>query len=193
MNKINIRIGVFTVLILIAAFSRIIPHPYNFSPLVAIALFGGSQFKNKFAAMMLPVMAYFVSDISFAIAGGVGFYGISQFFVYGAMLIVTILGMNMKDTKPLRVLGYTLSGSAIFWMISNFGVWAANYFANGTAMYEPGLTLGLTYLRALPFYNTYSNELFFSALCGDIFYSALIFGAFSWIQRKFPALRYHNV
>ncbi|MFV0604519.1 MAG: DUF6580 family putative transport protein [Niabella sp.] len=190
MKKINTKIGLVLVMILLAAFSRIIPHPYNFTPLVAMALFGGAMMDKKWMAYLMPITAYLLSDVIFSLFGAKGFYGISQIFVYGAMLLVTALGTTMGNPKPLKVVGYSLSGSAIFWIISNFGVWFGNYLAAGTATHEAGLTLGVTYLRALPFYNMYSNELFVNAFAGDLFYSVVLFGIYALVQKRIPAMGY---
>lgn len=190
MNKMNSKVLVIVLMILAAAISRIIPHPYNFTPLVAMALFGGATLRTKWQAYLIPIAAYFISDLIFAAIGSTGFYGLSQFFVYGAMFLVTALGTTMGQPKALKVLGYSLSGSAIFWIVSNFGVWAANYFAAGTTAHEAGLTLGMTYLRALPFYNTYSNELFIGAFAGDLFYNIVLFGGFALVQKFYSSPSY---
>jgi len=197
MNKINTRTGALGVLILLAALSRLLPHPYNFSPLVAIALFGGSQFDKKWQAFIVPIAAYLISDTVLQISGKMGVYSfsqpfiiVSQAFVYAGMILVTLLGTTLHHPKAVKVLGYSLTGSAIFWIISNFGVWIGNYFAAGTPYYEPGLTLGMTYLRALPFYNTMSTELFANAFLGDLFYSAVLFGVFALAQKRYPGLQY---
>lgn len=200
MNKISVRTGVIIVMIVLAALSRLLPHPYNFSPLVAIALFGGSLFKNKWQAYLVPIGAYLISDIILQATGLMGVYSfaqpfviISQAFVYAGMILVTLLGTSLHHPKAVKILGYSLTGSAIFWVISNLGVWVGNYFAAGTLTYEPGLTLGMTYLRALPFYNVMSTQLFFNAFAGDLFYTALLFGVFALIQKNYPALRYSGI
>ncbi len=189
MKTINAKVGVVILMIILAAVSRIIPHPYNFTPLVAISLFGGAMLQNKWQAFIIPIAAYLISDLVFFLLGGTGFYGISQLFVYGAMLLVTALGTTMGKPKALKVLGYSIGGSAIFWIVSNLGVYFGSRIA-GAIEFEPGLTLGMTYLRALPFYNTYSNELFLGAFAGDLFYTSVLFGVFALLQKSYPALRY---
>lgn len=188
MNKLNIRTGLIILLIISAALSRLIS-PYNFSPLVAIALFGGSLFQKKWQAYVIPLAAYLLSDFAFTLMGKVGFYGISQFFVYGAMILVTALGTTLRQPKALKVLGYSLTGSAIFWIVSNFGVWVGSQIPQAIE-YEPGLTLGMTYLRALPFYNHFSNTLFLNAFLGDLLYSGLLFGVYALLQKRNPAFHY---
>lgn len=190
MNKLNVKTGVVIIMIIAAAISRIIPHPNNFTPMMAMALFAGATFSKKTYAYVLPIAAYLLSDLVFAAFGKSGFYGVSQLFVYGAMIIVTALGTTMKQPKVLKVLGYSLTGSAIFWIVSNFGVWFANYIAAGSPTHEAGLSLAMVYTRALPFYNMYSNELFFGAFAGDLFYSAVLFGVFALVKRNYPAVKY---
>ncbi|WP_460684051.1 DUF6580 family putative transport protein [Niabella aquatica] len=199
MTKINTRIIILAVLILLAAFSRLLPHPYNFSPLVAIALFGGSRFDKKWQAFIVPVIAYFISDIALLASGKMGIYSfsqpfviISQAFVYAGIILVTLLGTTLHHPKAVNILGYSLTGSAVFWIISNLGVWVGNYFAAGTLTYEPGLTLDMTYLRALPFYNTMSTEMFANAFLGDLFYCAVLFGLLALAQKRYPGLQYSN-
>lgn len=200
MNKISMRTRIIVVMIVLAALSRLLPHPYNFSPLVAMALFGGAMFQNKWQAYLVPIAAYLVSDIALQMTGKMGIYSfsqpfilISQAFVYVSMLLVTLLGTSLHQPKTVKILGYSLTGSTIFWVLSNFGVWFGNHFAAGTILYEPGLTLGTTYLRALPFYNTMSSELFLNAYLGDLFYAALLFGVFALIQKKYPQLSYSRI
>ncbi|MGE9311847.1 DUF6580 family putative transport protein [Niabella sp. CJ426] len=194
MNKLNVRAGVLFAIILVAALSKLIfSHlgVYNLSPLVAIALFGGSQFKNKRLAYLFPIVAFLISDLAFYLVGKTGFYGVSQFFVYGAILLITALGTTLQNPKAIKILGYSLTGSAIFWIISNFGVWIGSRIP-GAIEYEPGLTLGMTYLRALPFYNEVSAQMFRNAFGGDILYCFLLFGVYALAQKKNPALRYSN-
>lgn len=170
--------------IAVAAISRIVPHPYNFAPLGAMALFGAAYFQNKKAAFLLPLGAYFVSDllvnnILYAdyYSGFVLFYpGIM--WTYGAMLLITAAGLLiLKKITPLRVAGGALSASLIFFIISNFGVWAM------------GLTYPLTagglaacYTAALPFFHT--------TILGDLIYAGIMFGAFELINRKVPELKH---
>ncbi|MGJ7032084.1 DUF6580 family putative transport protein [Niabella hirudinis] len=189
--KLTNKFWIITLMIIVAVLSRLLPHPYNFTPLMAIALFGGATFDKKWQAYLVPLAAYFISDIFlFNNAGYYTAYLVSQLFVYGGMILVTMMGTTLKQPKALSVLGYTLSGSAIFWILSNFGVWVGNFFAAGTPNYESGLSLGYVYLRALPFYNELSTKLFAGAFGGDLFYSGILFGLYALAQKSLPALRY---
>lgn len=177
-------------LVLFAVISRVINVEFgiwgNFACVGAISLFSGNVIKNKSLAYLVPLAAYFLSDLFIQLFTKTqGFYGISQFFVYASMLLVVFLGSKMGDAKALKVTTFSLGGSFIFWVVSNFGVW----FANGmtpvnSPMHEPGLTLGFTYLRALPFYNNFSSELFVGTFVGDLVYNGLLFGAFALISNR---------
>lgn len=168
-----------TALILVAAISRIInaeTHWYNFGPMVAISLFSGSVLKNKSYAYILPLAAYFLSDLYLQLVHHNGFYGISQFFVYGGMALVVTLGAFMKKINVARVAGFTIGGSLLFWLISNFGVFLGGYWGTGLQ------GLATTYLMALPFYNKMGTELFFNAILGDLIFSGVLFGAYALLK-----------
>jgi hypothetical protein len=187
-NNKNVFLCVF--LIITAVLSRVINLEFhllgNFACLGAISLFSGNIIKNKSYAYLIPLAAYLISDLFIAfIQGQQGFYGISQFFVYAPMLLIVLLGTKMGEPKTMKVLGFSLASSAIFWIVSNFGVWFANETMSvANPMHEQGLTLGFTYLRALPFYNKFSSELFVGTFAGDLAYSSLLFGAYAILKNK---------
>ncbi|HLS71809.1 MAG TPA: DUF6580 family putative transport protein [Chitinophagaceae bacterium] len=145
---------------------------YNFAPLVGIALFSGFLFKKSSWAYLIPFIIYFISDVLLEVFYGTGFYGFSQFFVYGAMALVVLLGNSIKKPKALNLLGFAVSGSLLFWIISNLGVFLAGYYGYSFA----GLIQ--TYLMAIPFYTPMGTELFFNAIVGDVLYTFATFGLF---------------
>lgn len=179
-----------TALVLFAVITRIINVELglwqNFACIGAISLLSGAVLKNKPQAYIIPLAAYLLSDLYLQfIAHKVGFYGTSQYFVYGAMLLVVFLGSRMGQPKALKVFGFSIAGSAIFWIISNFGVWFANMTMPVTSpFYENGLTLSFTYLRALPFYNDFAKEMFLGTFISDLAFSGLLFGAFALLKNK---------
>lgn len=170
-----------TALILFATLSRIINaelHFYNFGPLVAIGLLSGAVMKNKSYAYLLPLGAYLLSDLYMQFVHGNGFYGISQFFVYGGMALVVLLGTFMKKVNAAKVLGFSLGGSLVFWVVSNFGVFLGGYWGTG---FEG---LSTTYLMALPFYTKDGTSLFLNAIVGDLIFSGVLFGAYAVLKNK---------
>lgn len=158
-------------LILIGVGLRLLPHPPNFAPIAAIALFGGLYFSRKIA-LILPIAAMVISDIS------IGDYEPKLMaFVYGSFLLCVVLGFWLKKHKKW----YTVGGSAIlcsvlFFLITNFAVWA---FTPWYAKTISGLIQ--CYLMALPFFR--------NTLLGDLFYVTIFFGVYEivevWIRKKF--------
>lgn len=180
-NKNTFTILSCTALVILAVISRIInteTHWYGFAPVVAISLFSGAILKNKAYAYLLPLAAYLLSDIFLGLFTNTqGFYGISQFFVYGAMALVVLLGTQMRQPKALRILGFTLGGSAIFWIVSNLGVFAGGFYGYS---FEGLLN---TYLMAIPFYTPMGSSMFINAFVGDLLFSGLLFGTYALLSQ----------
>src|SRR5699024_7294073 len=109
-----------------AALSRLLPHPYNFSPIAGMALLAGSVIADKKWAFIFPLAALFISDLCFALFTNIpGFYGISQLINYGAFVLIIVLGMLfIKKIKLKNIVLTSLTASVLFFIISNFGTWA---------------------------------------------------------------------
>ena len=129
-------------LILILALSRLIPHPPNFTPIIAVAIMSGYFFKNIYLAFFTILISMLISDMF------IGFYK-NMFFVYTAMFLISFIFYQLSEKlkKFKNVVLFTLSGSLIFFIISNFGVW---FVSN---IYERTI-LGLVecYILAIPFF-----------------------------------------
>lgn len=181
-NKNTFTILICTALVLLAVVSRIInteTHWYGFAPVVAISLFSGAILKNKTYAYLLPLCAYLLSDLFMQyFTTTPGFYGISQYFVYGGMALVVLLGTFMRRPKPLRILGFSLGSSLIFWIVSNLGVFFAGYYGFS---FQGLLT---TYLMAIPFYTPTGTDLFVNAFAGDLLFSGALFGLYALLTRR---------
>lgn len=158
------------VLILFAAFSRLIPHPMNFAPVAAIALFAGAYMDKKFA-FIIPVTAMLLSDIF------LGFYSGIE-WVYGSFAVIALIGFWLGKRIENRsgfgkagyIFGTALVSSVIFFIITNFGVWTSGMF------YEMNFK-GLIecYTLAIPFFR--------NSLAGDLFYSAAMFGIYVLVTK----------
>jgi len=151
------------IIIILAAVTRLIPHPPNFTPLIAIGLFGGAYIHNRSLAVLIPIGAMFLSDLF------LGFHG-TVYFVYGSLLLVTILGMLL--IKKITIRNYTiaaLSSSFLFFLITNFGVWL-------TSSYYPKNIQGILscYTMALPFLG--------NTLAGTLLYSSVMFGGYELLK-----------
>ena len=174
-----------TGLILLAALTRLLPHPPNFSPIEAIALFGGAYFASRQWALVVPLVVMFLSDLALGLVhGGIYFdYFTSAGFwlVYACIVLSTMLGFGLRGKVTSgRVLGYSLAGSVLFFIVTNFGAWL------GSPMYPQTLAgLGAAYVAGIPFFKW--------TVLGTLFYSALLFGGFALLRRKVPALRAQTV
>jgi hypothetical protein len=167
-------------IIVLAALSRLLPHPPNFSPVEAIALFGGAYFAKRHAAVWVPLVAMFLSDIALGLVNG-GIYAdyfLSAGFalVYLCIGLSALLGFGLRGrVGVLRVAGYSLLGSVLFFLVTNFGAWL------GSSMYpQTAAGLGQAYVAGIPFFQ--------NTVLGTLFYSALMFGSFAWLRRRSPAL-----
>jgi len=167
---------VFVVLIILGVVSRMVPHLANFTAVGAISLFAGFYFKKQWK-IIAPLAIMFISD-SF-----LGFYDLRLMFtVYFCLFIYFILGAYIKQNKIVfRAVGFSLLGSVLFFVITNFAVWSF-------ASWYPHTSTGLLscYIMALPF--------FFNSLLGDVFYTSVVFGAYALVLnvariQKFLAIK----
>ncbi|MGC4104599.1 DUF6580 family putative transport protein [Ferruginibacter sp.] len=170
-------------LILIAALSRLLPHPPNFAPIASLAIFGGAVVGNKKYALVLPLGALLLSDVLFELFTDTkGFYDISQSFVYGAVILITFLATQIKKVNTKNILFACLWSSVIFFVLSNFGVWVSGAF-------YPKTFAGLMecYYAAIPFYkNEFFGNFVLNLFMGNVFYTALLFGAYAVVRKLMP-------
>ena len=161
-------------LILILAFARLIPHPPNFTPIIAVAIVSGYFFKNINLSLLTLLVAMLISDLF------IGFYE-NMIFVYVSLLLITLVFHKISkkiNFKNLFIYGF--AGSLIFFLVSNFGVWALGSFGVNDLPYEKSLT-GLIecYILAIPFFgNTFLSTIIF-AYPAIFFYKSLATGTSS--------------
>lgn len=157
--------------ILIGAGFRLLPHLPNFTPIAALALFGGAYLSKK-TAFVLPLTALVLSDVF------IGSYEPKLMIsVYGSFILCVFLGFWLKKHKNWQtVLGSSILGAVLFFLITNFAVWAFTpwYLKTFSGIIQ-------CYLMALPFFR--------NTLLGDLFYAVVFFGAYQlfqiWIRGKF--------
>ena len=144
--------------VLIAALTRLVPHPPNFAPITAMSLFAGAYFTRKQLSFIVPLLAMLISDLF------LGFYTIS-IFVYISFALITWMGQQQNKVTPKLV----LLGSVLFFIISNLGIWL---------LYYPKTIEGLLscFALAIPFFAT--------SLLGDVFYSTVLVFGFSAVSNR---------
>jgi len=144
---------------LFAVLFRLLPHLPNFTPITAIALFGGLYFSNKSMAYLVPLFIMVLSDLF------LGFHTIS-IVVYAAFLLVSFIGTRTKKPSLFTILLSSIS----FFIITNFGVWLIGYPKTWTGLVE-------CYTLAIPFFR--------NSLLGDFFYSGVMILGFNYVQKKY--------
>ena len=150
-------------IIVFALILRLIPHPPNIAPIAAMAVFGGDYLDKRYA-LLIPLIAMFLSDIV------IGFHN-TMVFVYGSFLLTGIIGMWLKKHRTIRnVFLAALLSSILFFLITNFGVWLVG------GLY-PKTLQGLlsAYFYAIPFFR--------NTIIGDLLYVGLFFGSYELLLR----------
>lgn len=175
MNKQSTTTLVIAVLlIVIAALSRVILYPYNFSPIIGMAIFAGAVIKDRRLAFALPILAMFLSDVIFEVSGiADGFWGWGQLVGYGILALITVIAFSMKKINVLSVAGYSIGSSLLFFFLSNSAFFI---FDN-------------------PIYHTYTQDFngYIATLAGgipflkngvvaDLVYSTVLFGTYFLVQ-----------
>jgi len=179
MNKIfTPKILFIASALLIAAFSRLIPHPFNFTPIAGMALFGGALLNDKKLAVAIPLIAMFISDIF------LGFHD-QMLGVYLSFIMISFIGFWLGNKYSTgKVILASLSSSVLFFLVTNFYCWLIY------PMYTKDL-VGLlsAYTLAIPFYtNDVFGSFFLNTIMGDLFYTSALFGAYYLASLKFPVL-----
>ena len=169
-------------LIVLAALSRLLPHPPNFAPIIAVAVFGAIRYADRRAAVLTPLLALLLSDLvrevlyRFGLTEYWGLYN-GMWSVYGTTALVALLGLLARGTRsPVTIAIATVGGSCVFFVLTNFAFWAEGSFYPHTA---EGLVT--CYTAAIPFFR--------NALLGDVFYATVLFGAWALAENRVPALR----
>lgn len=150
-------------LIVVGILLRFIPHSPNFTPVAAIALFGGA-YLNKKESCLVPLVLMVASDLVLGLHNTV-------FFTWGSFALIALLGYAIK-AKPtaLRIGSMSLLSSLIFFAVSNFGVWMMGWYPRSAS------GLAECYMMALPFLRDFALS--------TLVYSAVFFGAYALVARS---------
>ncbi len=167
---LNARNLFVLVLILTAAALRVWGNlPYNFTPVAAIALFGGAMFRNRLMAFVLPLAIMIISDLF------IGFHS-SMLAVYAAFLIVVLIGRGISESPTmLKSLGGAVLGSVLFFLITNAAAWWV------LPEYTKDLSgLMNSYVAGIPFFR--------GTFAGDLLFTTIFFGSYKLAGMRFPQL-----
>lgn len=161
--KTLFKIIIFLILVILGAVFRLLPHPWNFTPIAAIALFSGVYLGRKYA-FSVPILAMLFSDIF------LGFYNWKLMAAtYGSFALIGLIGLAIKrHKKPETILAGSLTASLLFFLITNFAVWQFTPWYSKTFS---GLIQ--CFILALPFFK--------NTVLGDLLYVTLFFGIYELI------------
>jgi hypothetical protein len=166
------KFGLAILIVILAAASRLVKHPFNFTPIVAMSIFGGSYLHKRWA-VMIPLAAMALSDIILYSTN----YGWSYFdwkttlSIYFSLCLAFLIGWYLTRRKKwYAIIGAGVLSSIIFFIITNFAVWAFfNWYPHTLAGLENCFTLALHFFR--------------NSLAGDAVYTLAFFGAYELAAR----------
>lgn len=172
-SKMHTRLFLLTALILIAAFGRIIPHPYNMSPIAAMGLLGSAYFSRKWMALAIPFLATWLSDVFINniiyadLFDGFTWFYAGSVWVYGSYAIIIMMGYALFNTVTVgRIISGSILATSLFFLVTNFGSWIGN------PVYPQTLEgLMMSYAAGLPFLQ--------GSFIGDLMYSGILFSGFA--------------
>lgn len=164
------RMAAIVSMIFAAAASRLLPHPPNLTAMTAMALFAGASLSDWRLALAVPLTALLLSDAL------IGFYSHME-IVYASFALVVGVGLLVRSRRSVPMIGAAaLSSSVLFFVLTNFGVWATE------SMYpKTGAGLIACYVAAIPFFR--------NMLVGDLFYTVALFGGLALLEKSIPSLR----
>ncbi|MFI5252301.1 MAG: DUF6580 family putative transport protein [Bacteroidota bacterium] len=156
-------------LILFAALSRLLPHPANVAPITALALFGGVYLDKKHT-FIVPIVAMLISDYF------IGFYS-RWMWVYGSFIAIGFIGLWLRSHKEIiPIIGASMAGSLLFFVVTNFGVWVSSQ----VTYTHDFAGLISCYVAAIPFFR--------NTLAGDLVYVGGLFGIYELARKYVPAM-----
>jgi len=158
-------------LILVAAMSRLLPHPPNFVPVGAMALFGAAALPKRWLAIVVPAAAFYLSDLvlnnTLYAQYYEGFHFGLNYWTVGAIVLTAVLGLGLlrnTDFSWARIGGAAVGATLLFFLVTNFGVWAG-----GMLYPKTGAGLLAAFAAGLPF--------LLSSLAANLLFSGVLFGA----------------
>lgn len=157
------------ILLVFGILSRLLVTVPNFSPALALVLFGGVHLKKPYA-LLLPVALMMLSDL---------FLGLHHlvFFTWGSLILVSLIGRWLRHRKsPIHVIGASVGSAVVFFLITNFGVWIMGYYPRSVEGFLQ------CYAMAIPFFR--------STLLSTVSYSAVVFGIYALAERYLLKTRF---
>ena len=145
---------------------RFMPHAPNFTPVTALALFGGVYLSRRYA-VLFPLFLMMISDLFIGMHNTI-------FFTWGSFILIALIGVWIRNRKnAMTILGASIFSAIIFFVVTNFGAWLTDLY--------PHTLKGLStcYTLAIPFFR--------STFLSSLLYSGLLFGTYEliafWVKK----------
>jgi uncharacterized protein DUF6580 len=173
------RISALILIIIVAAATRLLPHPPNMTSITALALFGGATFADRRMAFAVPLLALLLSDIVLGLywSWSMMAYQPHMWVQYAVFASIVGLGLRLRGQRTTaRIAGFTLFSSVLFFVVTNFAEWVFQ-------PWYPKTLDGLVacYVAAIPFFR--------NSLVGDFGFALLLFGGLRLLELRFEFLR----
>jgi len=193
LNKINFRTLVLALMIVMVAVLRVlsggkvISPLANFTPIGAMALFGGCYFSNRWKAYLVPLSMLLLSDVImmqiFYKEHSNGFLYSGWGWIYASFALMVMIGHFIKTVSVRNVLLAAFGAALVHWLVSDFGVWlgGGTDITTGLPYTRDAHGLMMCYWLAIPYMT--------NMLIGNVLYGALLFGGFELLQKRYPRLQ----
>lgn len=162
---------------------RVVPHPWNFAPVGAVALFAGATFGQRWAAFLVPLLAMFLADVLLAMSEGYDVVTPTTALIYGCYALYVVLGFWLRSRwrQGVPVAGAALLGAVVFFLVTNAAAWWG-MSTGADARYTPDFSgLMASYAAGVPFFG--------NTLLGDAVFCTLLFGGLALAEHYIPALK----
>jgi hypothetical protein len=183
LQKINLRNSILILMIIIAGAARLININHltglsNFTPVGAMALFGGAYFSDKWKAYLVPFLALFISDfaLDYIYFGKFMLFYSGALPVYISFAVMVLIGTHIKNVNVTNVVLGSMGAVLVHWLITDIDPWL-----QGTMYAKSFYGYGESLIAAIPFEK--------SMLLGNLIYGAILFGGFELAKSKFTVLR----
>ena len=187
-TKINPRFAVLVIFIIVVGSLRIcnaaeLTAWSNFTPIGAMAMFGGAYFKQRWKSFAFPLLTLFLGDIIIHTVIYDGLYE-GRPLIYIAFSMIVLIGiLIIRQVTVKNIAAASIVSTLSFWLIADFAVWMGGGIDVRTQVPLSRDIHGLLqcYWQGFPYMINF--------LLGTLFYSAVMFGVFEWMQKRFPALQ----
>ena len=183
LQKINLRNSLLVLMIIIAGASRLINFTHlnswsNFTPVGAMALFGGAYFSDKWKAFLVPLFTLFISDIAldYLYFGKFMLFYSGALPVYIAFAVMVLIGTQIKNVNLTNVALGSLGAVLVHWLITDIDPWLqGTMYAKSFYGYGESLIAAISFEKPM--------------LLGNLIYGTILFGGFELAKGKFAVLR----